>query len=252
MLTIPSLSRQDVGRFEEDGWLIVPSAFSASDMANILAWTDDIATRPEEPGKHWVYHEQSLQDGGTDLINRIENMTPFHPGFAELANSLLPSVGDLFGEEAILFKDKINFKMSGGSGFEPHQDWQAGWDEYASYYMTVMVCLDHATIDNGCLKLVDKRRRELVGKSWEPLTEDQTADMEFVPRPTQPGDLIYFDCFTPHASEPNMTDKGRRLYFATYNRLSDGDQRDRYLADKRSNFPPDVERLPGKEYVYRV
>lgn len=252
MLNIPTLSENDLAQFEEDGWLIVRHAFDAAEMAQIQAWTDEMVARPEEPGKHWVYHEKSLQDERSDLINRIENMAPFHTGFAELAEALRPSVGRLFGEEAVLFKEKINFKMSGGGGFEPHQDWQAGWDEYASYYMTVMVCLDPATVKNGCLKLVDKRRRELVGKQWQPLTAEQTTDMNFVPRPTVPGDLIYFDCFTPHASEPNLTDQGRRLYFATFNRLSDGDQRLRYLADKQLSYPPDVERRPGKEYVYRV
>ena len=76
--------------------------------------------------------------------------------------------------------------------------------------------------------------------------------MEFVPCPTQPGDIVYFDCYVPHASEPNMTDRTRRLYFATYNRLSDGDHLSQYFADKHANYPPDIEREAGKEYVYRV
>ena len=49
-----------------------------------------------------------------------------------------------------------------------------------------------------------------------------------------------------------MTDKTRRIYFATYNRLSDGDQLEAYYADKRKSYPPDIERDPGKKYVYRV
>ena len=35
-------------------------------------------------------------------------------------------VGELFGEPAVLFKEKINFKMPGGAGFKAHQDQQAG------------------------------------------------------------------------------------------------------------------------------
>jgi hypothetical protein len=30
--------------------------------------------RPEEPGKHWVYHEKSQRDPGEGLIRRIENI----------------------------------------------------------------------------------------------------------------------------------------------------------------------------------
>lgn len=49
-----------------------------------------------------------------------------------------------------------------------------------------------------------------------------------------------------------MSDKIRWLYFATYNRLSEGDQMTRYYADKRKSYPPDIGREPGKEYVFRV
>jgi hypothetical protein len=32
----------------------------------------------------------------------------------------------------------------------------------------------------------------------------------------------------------------------------DGDHREKYFSDKRKNYPPDYEREPGKEYVFRV
>jgi ectoine hydroxylase-related dioxygenase (phytanoyl-CoA dioxygenase family) len=73
-----------------------------------------------------------------------------------------------------------------------------------------------------------------------------------VPCPTSPGDVVFFDCYAPHASEPNRSDQTRRLYFATYNRASAGDHLARYYADKRKSFPPDIEREPGVEYVFRV
>ena len=76
--------------------------------------------------------------------------------------------------------------------------------------------------------------------------------MNFQPVVTEPGDAIYFDSYAPHMSDPNMTDQPRRLYFATYNRLSEGDHLAAYYADKRKSFPPDIERVAGKEYVYRV
>ena len=252
MIKAPHLSQRLIKKFDDDGFLLVRGALQQSDVARIDSWTDELVNRPEAPGQHWVYHEKSLRDDGANLISRIENMTPFHIGFAELADVLRTTVGQLLGEEAVLFKDKINFKMPGGDGFKPHQDSQAGWEEYANYYVSVMLCIDEATIPNGCLKLVKDGRKQLVGTTWQPLTEDETAEMDFVPHPTQPGDIIFLDCFAPHASEPNMTDSTRRLYFATYNRLSEGNHLERYFADKRASYPPDVEREPGKEYVFRV
>ncbi len=61
-------------------------------------------------------------------------------------------VGQLLDEKAVLFKEKINFKMPGGDGFKPHQDSQAGWWNYGSYYISVLVCTDEATdrSERGC------------------------------------------------------------------------------------------------------
>ena len=72
------------------------------------------------------------------------------------------------------------------------------------------------------------------------------------PVPTQPGDVVFFDSYTPHASGPNLTAEPRRVLYITYNRLSAGDHRARYYADKRQNFPPDIERDPTKTYTFRV
>mgnify|MGYP003996602303 CR=1 FL=1 len=252
MINQTNLTTEQVAEFQDQGFLPLMGAFSSGEAESIRGWATEIAERPEEAGKHWVYHETSLLDGSKELINRIENMTSYHEGFAELAACLLPSVGQLLGEKAVLFKDKINFKMSGGDGFEPHQDSQAGWEDYANYFINVMVCIDEATLENGCLEVAPRVNPELVGREWKPLTEAETAKMNFTAYPVQPGDVFFFDSYAPHRSAKNLTDTTRRLYFSTYNRLSDGDHLAAYYANKRKSFPPDIEREAGKEYVYRV
>ncbi len=252
MLNTPQLTEQQVLEFEKNGYLIVRGAFGPEAIGLLKSWSEELCARPEEPGKHWVYHEKSKLDAHVDLINRIENISPFHSGFAELSEILKAPTAQLLGEEAVLFKEKINFKMPGGEGFKPHQDSQAGWEDYADYFVSVMVTIDEATIENGCLQLVAGQHQRGLFRMWEPLTENDMKGMEFVPHPTKPGDLVFFDCYTPHASEANMSNQIRRLYFATYNRLSAGDHKARYYADKRKSFPPDIERIAGKEYVFRV
>ena len=158
MLSTPKLSPKQISSFLDYGFVVFPKAISEADVSSIQVWASELSEMREEIGKHWVYHEPSLLPGGDLLINRIENMTPFHDGFLELANCLRRSVRQMFGEEAVLFKDKINFKMSGGDGFKPHQDAQAGWEKYASYFINVMVCIDAATIENGCLQLARRSR----------------------------------------------------------------------------------------------
>jgi len=252
MLKPPELTPQQIESFEKDGFLVVKGAFTNADMKAFSSWTDEVLALPEESGKHWGYHEQSLKGDGSNLVSRIENITPFHPGFARMTESLRRPVGQLLGEEAVLFKEKVNFKMPGGDGFKPHQDSQAGWNVYADFFISVLVSIDAATPENGCLEICGGHHKRGLFKSWEPLSDEDMAGMEFVSVPTEPGDMIFFDCFAPHQSEPNLSDKIRRIYYATYNRKSAGDHLRQYYADKYKNYPPDIDRQQGKDYVFRV
>jgi 2-aminoethylphosphonate dioxygenase len=252
MLRMPVVTDDQLEAFERDGYLVMRGGFDAGEMARIARWTDELVAMPETSGRQWVFHEKSLKGDGRDLISRIENITPFHDGFAELAEVLRAPVGQLLGEEAMLFKEKINFKMPGGDGFKPHQDSQAGWDAYADFFISVLVSIDEATVENGCLQLCAGHHKRGLFQLWEPLTEKDMQGMAFKHLPTKPGDLVFFDCYAPHASDPNLTERTRRLYYATYNRKSAGDHMARYYADKHKNYPPDVDRAAGKEYVFRV
>ena len=122
--------------------------------------------------------EKSLQDPDRRLINRVENFYPYHAGFKALfdGDKLLGIVNDLFAEPAVLFKDKINFKLAGGDGFKPHQDQQAGWSVYAPLFVTALVAIDDATEANGCLELAaGHHTRGLIGREWAPLTDETSA-----------------------------------------------------------------------------
>lgn len=246
---------QLTGDFQRDGFVVVRGLFDASRMRDITAWVSALAQWPETPGRHMMYYEQSLVAPGERILCRIENFCPYHPELDALVHGdeMLGTVSRLFGEPAVLFKDKINYKLAGGDGFRTHQDVQAGWDAYASLHITAMLSVDRTTAENGCLELAPgEHRRGLIGQSWQPLTEHDVADMSFMSCPTDPGDAVFFDSYVPHRSAPNRTADARRVLYITYNRSSEGDQRERYYADKRRSYPQDCERDPGKQYVFRV
>lgn len=237
---------------KRDGFLLVRDFFSASEVAQLSEWTNDLARAPEISGGHWVYHEESLTDPKQRLIQRIENFCPSHHGFAAVIEhgALRRWTEILMEGPVVLFKDKINFKMPGGAGFLPHQDQQAGWSTYAPIFVTAMVSIDPTTLENGCLEIAPRRLGEgLTGAEWTPLEEGAVA-LEAVP--TQPGDVIFFDSYVPHASKPNRTSAARKALYVTFNLASDGDLRTRYFADKRVAFPPDIDRDPNSSYVFRV
>ena len=249
------ITAREIGSFRQNGYVRVDGGFGAAEIARVTGWVDDLQSWPETPGRHMMYFEQSLDDPPRRILNRMENFAPYHEGLREslLGPALLGTAAALFGEDAVLFKEKINFKMPGGGGFEPHQDVQAGWDDYASLYITAMVTIDETTEANGCLEIGDwDHRREMIGELWAPLTEAQLRDVEFAPCPTRAGDVVLFDSFVPHRSGPNPTAAPRRVLYITYNRLSEGYYRARYYAEKRKSYPPDCEREAGKVYEYRV
>jgi hypothetical protein len=254
-MTTGTFTREQIERFRNDGFVVVRGLFGAARMAEITRWTDELEAYPEEPGGVWFYTEDSLRDSGTRVLSRIEYFEGFHGGLRSLIHgpALQGRAGELFGEPAVLFKEKVNFKMPGGHGFEPHQDVQAGWRDYGELHLTALVSIDRASEENGCLEFAaGHNRRGLIGELWKPLAGAELDGVLFEKVPTEPGDAIFFDSFAPHRSAPNMTDRRRRVLLITYGRASDGDHRDSYFADKLRGYPPDIERDPDRTYEYKV
>jgi len=248
------LSPDQLQDFKRDGFLVLRSLYSPDEIAQIREWTKALADAPEQPGKVMMYFEQSRADGSR-ILSRIENFVPYHAGYAALITRrrMQQAVSELFGEPAALFKDKINFKLPGGDGFKAHQDVQAGWDDYASLHITAMVAIDETTPENGSLEFIPGAHRQgLLGEKWAPLRDSDTHHQPYVALHCRPGDAVFFDSFAPHRSDPNRTDHARRVLYITYNRASEGDHREQYYADKRRNYPPDIEREAGKDYKFKV
>ncbi len=249
------ITEAQIEAFARTGWVAARGFFSPEETAAIGAWTDELLAMPEVPGEHMVYYEQSLKDPDAKVVQRIENFCPYHPAFDRLVRGgrLQRAAAQLMDGAAILFKEKVNFKMPGGAGFEPHQDQQAGWSTFTPMFVTALVSIDRATVENGCLEMTDAPRfAGLIGQEWTPLTDEEMQSFSLISVPTEPGDVLFFDSYAPHASKPNLTDKARRILYLTYNLAADGDHRARYYAEKRANFPPDIERAVGTEYKFRV
>ena len=249
------LSREQIASFQRNGFVVVPGLFGAGEIDQVEAWSEEVHDWPETPGRHMMYFEESSSHPGQRILNRIENVLPYHGAFKALAvgPKMQGACSQLFGEPALLFKDKINYKMPGGGGFEAHQDVQAGWSRYADLHITVLITIDETTLANGCLEIAKGfHDRGLIGTEWKPLTDEDLRETEFIAVESAPGDAVFFDSFAPHRSGPNNTGSPRRVLYYTYNKASEGDSLAQYYADKRASYPPDIEREDGKDYHYRV
>lgn len=243
-----TLKKEQIERFRVDGFLHLPGYLSSEPLDR---WADELEGWPETPGKWMLYYEPHRLEPGQRILCRAENFVPYHQELRELCLGRLKHTAEqLLGEELVLFKEKLNFKLPGGDGFAPHQDVQAGWDAWGSFHLTAMVAIDPATRHNGCLEVVRGGHLEgLLGPMHEPLSDE---GLDFEPLEAEPGDTIFFGSYLPHRSPPNCSLRPRRILYVTYGLGREGEQRERYFEEKRKSYPPDCERLPGKVYRYRV
>jgi hypothetical protein len=239
--------------WKRNGYLWIQGFLSPDETTALLAWTTDVTGRPDTPGKWMRYYERP--GGGQKMLARVENFLPYHEGLAALFQSgrIAALLRGLLGEDAVVFKDKINVKLPGGQPFTPHQDAPAYVDFGVDYHATVMLPVDPFTRDNGCLEIaVEAAQTETLPQNPDgSMRADQVGRFTYTPLLAVPGDLIVFDSYVPHYSETNRSAGPRRSYYVTYNRASDGDRRAAYYARKREMFPPECEREPGIDYAAR-
>ena len=245
-------SKEELIKFEKDGYVIVRNLFSESELLEAEKTIKEFSEKKIEGweiGKEMAYYETNLKNN-LRVLTRVEKTIEYHDSISKLANSkkLTACLNDLMGEECILFKDKINYKHPGGTGWAAHQDIQARWDDFADYFMNALITIDDNDIDNGCLYVAPgHHKRKLIGKYDEQLQGSDLDGMNFVPVIAARGDTIFFDCFLPHKSDANMGERSRRNIYLTYNRMSEGNKRNEYITRKRKELPPDNERKDGSK-----
>ncbi len=241
------LQKEDVERFIHDGFLVKSKFFSDNEIGEIRKWVYEYAKKKPEDwkkGQEMGYYETSLNDGER-ILTRLENFVDYHKNFHDLIYSekIIGCVEELLGEPCVFFKEKINFKNPGGAGFKPHQDAISRWDDYAKHFMNVLICTDEGTIENGCLEVAPGfHDKGFLGPYDAPIPDEWLKKMEFMPLEHKLGDVVFFDGFTPHQSQENKTKNPRTNVYLTYNKLSEGDNREKYFTRKRKELPPDNER----------
>ena len=184
-------------------------------------------------------------------VCRAEDLLTCYPDLYRFVSGTLTSyLGRLLNEPYVLFKDKINFKWPGGGAFPPHQDFPAFEFFGPKEHITAMVCVDAATLENGCLHVAHNWKEtfkeetssgNLVlpyiegGKGHGSIKPDLCAKITWLPIEAEPGDVVFFDSFVPHYSEPNRSGSSRRAMFFTHNRMKEGDHRVAYYHTKRAD-----------------
>ncbi|MEP4532907.1 MAG: phytanoyl-CoA dioxygenase family protein [Cyclobacteriaceae bacterium] len=246
-----SLSLEQKKFWNHHSYVVFRGLF-ADESDSISKWIEEIAAWPEDMSKWLSFYEM---DDPTKL-SRIENFIPYHTDLGEIINGpkVLAIVEELMGEKPVLYKERINFKHSGGGAHAAHQDgvaYESGdlgeFDQDTTPYISVLISVDSATKTNGCFEVVEPwtidkleilpmERPHAHAPTFSKIAQKVEDDLNWVQLETAPGDVIFFTERLPHRSKNNRSDKSRRILYGVYNPLKEGDKREKYYADKRANI----------------
>jgi ectoine hydroxylase-related dioxygenase (phytanoyl-CoA dioxygenase family) len=238
--------------YKLDSMCLLPREFSisASFMRRItdeLVWSaDKYADRTHETV---VVRTGS---GGTEqrrVLTRLENFVASHDVWKELCYGYLAEcVSSLIGEPMVLYKEKLNLKPPGGSGFAPHLDSPSlrvalQNNDGPKTFVTVMVAIDSMTKMNGCLRICKGSWTEFnhcrvlvpeeganpdAGGRAGAIPTEVAELLKFEDIECQGGDILVFSGWAPHRSAPNRSSFSRRAVFLTYNPKAEGDFHEHY------------------------
>lgn len=226
------LTSDELRLFEVNGW-VVTNLLDAHETNLLREWVGEVQTWTDDG--EWMNHYELTRHGPRRC--RTEYFTPFHDGLRSLLcdGPLLAAASELLGEPAVLYKEKINFKLAGGAGWEAHQDAPAY--PFIESHVSCMVAVDDATIDNGCLEVVSGWHHNLIPTNERGCIPDAVAaTLDWRPAPLRAGQTMWFHSRTPHRSGDNHSTSDRRALYPTYNAAREGDLRGEYYAAKRAEL----------------
>jgi len=210
--------------FQEQGYLMARGLLNEKQVEAARRAADAEFARANDPKRR---SEWDIMEPGDTAVRRLSRMLDRGDAFRAIAlhPRVCETITGLLGPGARVCTNRHNMLIAKaprvGSPFFWHQD---GFSWCHNNIVTLMVLLDEATMENGCLQIVPGFHRGYLPNTpsgelaWTLNTEDrdiQDLVAQAVPVEGKPGDGIFFHCLTPHCSPPNTSDKGRRsLSFA--------------------------------------
>lgn len=233
-----AISQDQLNQYHRDGFTILRGVFGPQEVLAFQEESDRLLHSD-------LVDENNLRTNPRKLASGELQVERFDPviDVSELFRGVVfdpriqGALQGIFGEEAVLFKDKLIFKVPGMSGYSMHQDyawWQPQGEEsplprmHPDKILSVMVGIDKADAENGAVQLFPGRQHELISTPGElrNLNEAEAATIDLSTGffgETQPGDVVIFHSLTPHCSELNRSNRSRRQLYMTYNAKSAGD-----------------------------
>ena len=239
------LTPEERDRYEKDGFFARERIFSEAELAELRDAAEGVhaqileAAGADLGGPIEQIDNQKFQEvkGSTikwewrDDLRAIRSMEPTHHLDRRLERlmddpRLWGPCADIIGTRSLsLFSDKLNVKRPGGAPFPWHQEgpyWAYGAEDLERV-VTLILYLDDATEENGCLWVIPGthrygalealKDRGTLGRLY---TDVERLDEKPWPAALPAGSVLWFHRDTVHGSQTNRTAENRRAFLLAY------------------------------------
>ncbi len=217
------MSDADLRKFQEDGFLMVRSLFDAEEMDLLRSAVDADRDMAE------AAYDVKDSAGGTAKMAIWQGTGDDLYGLVARSERVVNTMERVLDGEVYHWHSKMAIKEPHtGGAWEWHQDY-GYWYQYGClfpYLSTLMVAVDRATRENGCLQVLKGSHhlgRLDHGKSGsqqgaDPERLEQAEKLfEMVYCELEVGDGIFFHCNLLHGSGQNKSPYPRRAFLCCYN-----------------------------------
>jgi ectoine hydroxylase-related dioxygenase (phytanoyl-CoA dioxygenase family) len=205
------LNPAQVDQFWQDGFLVVDGVIPLGEVERLR----EACLAPE------IVAQGERDDNANRTVHYLD-ITPRHPAFLELClnPAIVEKVKSLIGEDIQLQHSKLAAQASkkGKGGFGWHQDF-AFLPHTNTDLVAVMVMLDDATLDNGCMSMVKGSHRYgplehrengvFTGVCQEKQYWEDQPEL-IAPVTPRTGGISIHHCLVLHGSGPNISGQPRR------------------------------------------
>jgi ectoine hydroxylase-related dioxygenase (phytanoyl-CoA dioxygenase family) len=150
------LTERQRATYRNDGFLVIPGVFSASEVAELRAVTAEfVENAAKTAANDEVYDLEDTHSAGEPRVRRIKAPHAHHPVYARASRhpAVVAILEELWG--SVRFDTgKLNMKSAGfGAPIEWHQDW-AFYPHTNDDLAAVGIMLDDFTPDNGPMLMI--------------------------------------------------------------------------------------------------
>ena len=210
--------------YERDGYVMVRGLFDAEETGLLRAAIE------QDPQLHSSLYERKDAEGKSTRMALWNHPGDSVYGLAARSHRVVDTMEEMLGGEVYHYHSKLTAKEPfDGGAWEWHQDYGYWYHNGCMYpYMgSVMVALDRATRQNGCLQVL--RGSHLAGRvnhgvlpgeqvGADPArVEQMLKSMDLVYAEMEPGDGLFFHANVMHRSDQNRSPDRRWTVLFCFN-----------------------------------